>query len=1096
MLAFFFLLASGYGVLAVEPDSAEAKMVSLKAEPFDLRDVQLLESRFKDAQDINRQLLVEMEFDLLVHPFREIAGISTPVKGSAAPHYHYAYTGHTAGHYLSACALHYRNTGDEEVRKKADAVVAEMASCQEKIGTGYLGGFPEEKMGGVPWYCLHKIYAGLLDMYVLAENEQARDVLMKITDWADRYTGKMTDTEMQGMLRTEHGGICEFWGNLYAATGDERCLNLAERFVQQDAVGPFARGEDWLAKSHANTQVPKFSSVARLYQLTGNRTNLASAVNFWRSVTADWSYVTGGNSYAEYFQKQIPFYIGARNTESCNQYNMLKLVRYLFNVEPMAAYTDYYERTLYNHILSTKNLQTGGQSYFQPLQSGNIKGDAKVFTPVMGWRFLFERTGPDARYDGSASSCCSGSGLESNAKYADSIYFHHADSDLYVNLFIPSVLNWKAVGLTVKQETRYPEEDITRLVFECEKSVALKLHFRRPWWATRDFRVLVNGQKQDITVSPGSYAMVERTWQNGDRVEVKMPMSFRMEGFKDDPNMAAVMYGPLVMAAETEYGNPFSVVESADNRFLETLKPVEGKPLEFTGPASIFRTSPVAVGDRPVVFRPLYKTFDNPYAIYWQVMTPDAFKAEAAMVEAELARQKELEPRTADMVLFESWGDESFTFQSQLLSQPGWLARDPESVTESAHKVKTHFGHRRNIAWETSAMFFGYKGKFLLLEHSSWTTFQMKVLPDRDQAVEVMLWKSPYNKDNVMLKQGTLEVMVEGKHLGSCDAAAIPAGQFTRFSFNIPADLIKEKEQIELKLNVPEKSEAVHGIYECRIVVADVSSSQLISNLIAGKPQTIVTYGTSLTAGGAWVGQMKEALNNKYKSLITVINSGACSMWSKWGVDNLDALVIQKKPDTVFIEFAMNDAFLTYKTSVAAARTNLLNMIDRIQAAKADTEIILMTMNPPIGVHLERRPKIADYVQMYRDVAKERSLRLLDNYPNWERILQADAQLYTKYVPDGIHPGAEGYRNVVTPVILKSLGLAPSGKEDARFTVMSSGIPIGTPRRELPFDQTHSGGRSVLSRVRPADGRVSRQEMGACAALRGGCWQRCEGQSL
>jgi acetyl esterase/lipase/lysophospholipase L1-like esterase len=206
----------------------------------------------------------------------------------------------------------------------------------------------------------------------------------------------------------------------------------------------------------------------------------------------------------------------------------------------------------------------------------------------------------------------------------------------------------------------------------------------------------------------------------------------------------------------------------------------------------------------------------------------------------------------------------------------------------------------------------------------------------------------------------------------------------------------------------------------CQVQQNYFLGSQLITNLNAGKPQTVVTYGTSLTAGGAWVGQMKEALDHKYKGLITVINSGKGGMWSKWGVDNLDALVIQKKPDTVFIEFAMNDAFLTYKTSVAAARTNLLNMIDRIQAAKVDTEIILMTMNPPIGVHLERRPKIADYVQMYRDVAKERTLQLIDNYPNWERVLRADAQLYTKYVPDGIHPGAEGYRLVVIPAILKS----------------------------------------------------------------------------
>jgi acyl-CoA thioesterase I len=211
-------------------------------------------------------------------------------------------------------------------------------------------------------------------------------------------------------------------------------------------------------------------------------------------------------------------------------------------------------------------------------------------------------------------------------------------------------------------------------------------------------------------------------------------------------------------------------------------------------------------------------------------------------------------------------------------------------------------------------------------------------------------------------------------------------------------------------------------------------ASRLAANLKAGKPQTIVTYGTSLTAGGEWVAQLQRALEAKYPGLATVINSGEGAMWSKWGVDNLESRVIQKKPDTVFIEFAINDAFLEYKTSVEGARRNLENMVDHIRRSKADTEIIVMTMNPPTGIHLERRPKFEDYYQMYRDVAKKRKLRLIDHCLNWERILDKDKDLFNRYVPDGIHPGPEGCEKVITPAILEALGISaePTTAGDAK----------------------------------------------------------------
>jgi lysophospholipase L1-like esterase len=199
--------------------------------------------------------------------------------------------------------------------------------------------------------------------------------------------------------------------------------------------------------------------------------------------------------------------------------------------------------------------------------------------------------------------------------------------------------------------------------------------------------------------------------------------------------------------------------------------------------------------------------------------------------------------------------------------------------------------------------------------------------------------------------------------------------------------------------------------------------SKLVSNLEAGKKQTVVTYGTSLTAGGAWVGQLSAELKRLYTGLPTVINSGGSGMCSKWGVDNLNTRVLAKQPDAVFIEFSINDAFLKYKVSVPQARSNLLNMVDRLLATNKTCEIILMVMNPPIGNHLTARPDIESYNQMYRDVAAERRLMLIDHYPDWQKILNADPKQFTALVPDGIHPNAEGCKQIILPNILRALGV-------------------------------------------------------------------------
>ena len=335
--------------------------------------MQLLDGPCKHAQDINHQMLLKLDLDRMLYPFRREAGLPSPVKGS--DELNFMFTGHVAGHYLSACALDYRNTGDAELKKRADRVVAVLAECQAKIGNGYVGGFSERAIiafaglvkdpslnPNVPWYCLHKIYAGLLDMYLLAGNEQALDVLKKAADWIDKTTNQLSDLKMQGMLGHEHGGMNEVLANLYAATGEQKYLRLSQRFNHHVIIDPFAKGEDPLDRCHANTQIPKFIGVARQYELTADPALATIATAFWNVVTRDRSYVTGGDSEYERFTPKglLSHFMGERTTETCNVYNMLKLTRHLFCLDPRADYSDFYERALINQILSTRHPETGG----------------------------------------------------------------------------------------------------------------------------------------------------------------------------------------------------------------------------------------------------------------------------------------------------------------------------------------------------------------------------------------------------------------------------------------------------------------------------------------------------------------------------------------------------------------------------------------------------------------------------------------------------------------------------------------------------------------------------------------------------------------
>ncbi|MHC4648380.1 MAG: glycoside hydrolase family 127 protein, partial [Planctomycetota bacterium] len=588
--------------------------------PFDLKQVRLLDGPFKRAMDLDRRYLYDLDSDRLLHMFRLTAGLPSSAEQLGGWEKR-ELRGHTMGHYLSACALMYASTGDEKLKAKADAIVTELATCQKAFGNGYLSAFPEEGIkrviystGGfwAPWYTLHKIMAGLIDMFSYCGNEQALEVAKGMAAWTKSHLDNLTQEQTQRMLKVEFGGMNEVLCNLYDITKNSDHLALARRFDHQAVFEPLAHLRDELKGLHVNTQIPKIVGAAREFELTGESYYYNIATFFWDQVASARSYCTGGTSNHEHWRTEP--YVLARELspatqETCCTYNMLKLTRHLFCWNCDARYADYYERALFNSILSTQDPETGMMMYFVPLASGYWKIYNKPYDSF--W-------------------CCTGTGLENHAKYGDSIYFHDKDG-VYVNLFVASELDWPEKGIGIRQQTRFPQEQATTLVMRTTKDVELALRIRIPGWTTRGVTVTVNGEKHKTGAEQGSFLELKRTWKNADRVRIEMPMSLYLDRMPDDPDLAAIMYGPLVLAGQlgiegldprTVYSANQGVLRNVqaepspslagDAGELESwVKPAPGKPLTFQ---TMNAGKP---GDLTLV--PYHKLFGQRYAIYWRI---------------------------------------------------------------------------------------------------------------------------------------------------------------------------------------------------------------------------------------------------------------------------------------------------------------------------------------------------------------------------------------------------------------------------------------------------------------------------------------------
>lgn len=619
------------GVVLAATAAAAAEERRTVAQPFDLRDVQITAGPFKAAADLNARYLLSLEPDRFLHYFRTEAGLApkaAPYGGWESPT---TGAGRCLGHYLSALSLQYRATGDDRFKRRVDYIVAELAECQAANGDGYLSaqahgkefwshlaaGDPDAlKKFRVPWYITHKLFAGLRDAYQLAGNEQAKQVLIRLSDWAIFVTSKLDEAGFQRMLDQEHGGMREVLADVYAITNDRKYLDLAGRFRHAKADDPLAAGVDHLDGLHANTQIPKVIGDARVYELTGSARDRRAAEYFWSEVVARHTYAIGGNSNDERFHAPgiLSNQLGIATAETCNTYNVLKLTRHLFTWQPRVAYADYTERALYNHILASQDPQQGTFAYYISLKPGHFKTFSTPFESF--W-------------------CCVGTGMENHTKYADSIYFHDDAADaLYVNLFIPSTLSWRDKDLRLTQETRYPEDGDVRLTVSCPRAVRCSIRIRYPAWSTSGMKFEVNGQPLDAEAKPGEYVIIDREWHDGDALTFRIPLALRTEATPDDPRRTAIFYGPLVLAGRlgadglhppmpyAREAMDFATVPdpavpqlaAADRPIDQWLKPVPGQPLTF-------RTDHVGRPD-DVTLVPFYKEDRERYTVYWNVIDP------------------------------------------------------------------------------------------------------------------------------------------------------------------------------------------------------------------------------------------------------------------------------------------------------------------------------------------------------------------------------------------------------------------------------------------------------------------------------------------
>jgi len=755
-------------------------------------EVGLLDGPFKHARDLNIQTLLQYDTDRLLAPYRKQSGLSPKAPGY--PNWD-GLDGHVGGHYLSAMAMNYAATGNAECKTRLDYMLAELKTCQDanasnhpEWGAGYLGGVPNSdtiwatfkkgdftayRAAWVPWYNVHKMYAGLRDAWLYTGNEAAKTMFLHFCDWGLSITAALSDEQMQAMLDTEHGGMNEVFADAYQMTGHEKYLTAAKRFSHKMLLDPMSAGQDNLDNKHANTQIPKVIGFQRIAALSGEAAYARAARFFWETVTRHRSLALGGNSRRESFPGVAAcgdFADEVQGPESCNSYNMLKLTERLFRSDPQAEYADYYERTLFNHILSTQHPETGGYVYFTPARPRHYR---VYSTPNQ------------------AMWCCVGSGMENHGKYNEFIYTPQNDS-LFLNLFIASELNWREKGVRIRQETIFPNEEQTRLNIT-EGAAHFTLMIRYPSWVKDGvLEIKVNNKPVAFTAHPSSYVAIDRLWKKGDVVDIKLPMHTTTEQMPNVPEYLAFMHGPILLGAKTgtedlkglfadagRWGQiaggerlPLDkapiIIEDHPAALPGKLTPVKGQPLTFTAP-EFNMINPVKI-----VLEPFYQIHDARYMMYWMALTQTQYKFYLDSIAAAETEKLALQKRTVDFVA---------TGEQQ-----------PEA-DHAMQNAQSNAGSYRNEFWRDAA-------------NGGYFSYQLTTNSEVNLTLRVRYWGAEWGSRK-------FDIYIDGEKLVSEDNTnKWNQSKFQEIEYPIPDTMLQGKKDIRIKFQaLPHNTAgAVYGI--------------------------------------------------------------------------------------------------------------------------------------------------------------------------------------------------------------------------------------------------------------------------------------------
>lgn len=729
----------------------------MAAKTFDLQHIRVLSGPLKHAMDLNAAYLLKLEADRLLSRFREYAGLKPK-----APNYEgweaMGISGHTLGHYLSGCSLMFASTGESAFLKRVNYIVDELELCQNTHGNGYVSGIPRGKElfeevrsgdirsqgfdlngGWVPLYTMHKLFAGLRDAYRHTKNKKALEIEIRLGDWLESIFAPLNEEQVQRVLHCEFGGMNEVLSDLAEDSGEERFLRLAEKFYHGEVLDDLAGGRDTLSGRHANTQIPKIIGAARQFETTGKAAYAEIARFFWDRVVHHHSYVIGGNSYNEHFGDagHLNDRLGEGTCETCNTYNMLKLTRHMFQWDAEAAYADYYERAMFNHILASQQPEDGRVCYFVSLE--------------MGGRKTF-----NTQFD--SFTCCVGSGMESHALYGSAIYFHDEDS-IFVNQFVPSSVDWIEKKAKLTQETVFPAEAKGKITFEVDRPKHFTLKLRYPCWAVLGISVTVNGNPVETLAKPTSYIEIEREWRSGDVVEYDIPMTLRTESMPDNEKRLAFLYGPLVLAGD--FGSADS--EDAVNRMLAPV--ILGNPADVTsnlvpvpGKTNRFLMKNIGLTGEWEL-RPFFELYDRHYTVYWDLFTPEEWAQVEAEYRGALEANLRLEQKTVDFV------------------QPAEMQPERDHRFEGEHVgLGSIYNRKYRDSWP-----------------SGWFSFVMKVLPDEPVDLAVTYIKGP--------PLDGFEISADGIPLGSGRLESEEMGKFETYVYSLPPEAVQGGNEVTIKFS-------------------------------------------------------------------------------------------------------------------------------------------------------------------------------------------------------------------------------------------------------------------------------------------------------